>query len=834
MQGLINGTQNDDFDSLWRDFESALHDIHNRNASRLSFEELYRTVYRLVLKRKADPLYDKVAAFENEWLSTNVRPQFLTLVDVGVMAETSGSLGTKIERRISGEKFLRGMKTAWEDHLLTMRMTTDVLMYMDKVYTAESRKPSIYVTAMGLFRDSVLLSPIDHGSTNADFKSIYSLLHAILLDQIQMEREGETVDKNLIRSSIQMLDGLYRTNMEDENEKLYLILFEPQYLIESEGFYRSESDALLVTVDAPSYLRHVKRRLEEEEQRCTSVLLPCTSAAIRTVVEETLLRGKLDQVLQLNGSGLDHMFENEKYDDLALVYELAARIDNEKKLLKTALQRRLLAQGKSINEAIQQIVNAINSAKKSAKAEVEGEPQDQKADKKSELNAANQHTKAAIQWVDDILRVKHTFDTVGKNAFQEDRGIAKTITDCFTEFINAMGRCAEYICLFIDYNLKTGLKNKSPDDVDMVLANAITVVRFVSDKDMFETHYKQHLSRRLIQSKSVGIDLEKQMISLLKKEFGSAFTHKMEVMFKDIATSEEMTNSYKRHLADAGGSSQVDISVSVLTSAQWPIGNILNTAKPSRDDDQPRKVALQLPRQVERAREGFENYYLQSHSGRALNWQGSLGTADIKAFYPTLDEGGKPTGNGQGKTYLVNVPTYGMMILEQFEKLQSPGQSISLAELLDMTLIPKDDLIRNLHSLTVAPKTRLLKKLPNTKTFLDSDRFAINERFQSPFLKIKVGLAVAATKVEGEKDQKETREKLNQTRGILIEAAIVRIMKSRQSLAHSQLLVEVIEQVKGRFKPEIPLIKQKIESLIEREYLQREGDVEKPVYQYVA
>lgn len=38
------------------------------------------------------------------------------------------------ERRADGEKFLRALKDAWEDHHLCMGMTTDVLMYMDRVY----------------------------------------------------------------------------------------------------------------------------------------------------------------------------------------------------------------------------------------------------------------------------------------------------------------------------------------------------------------------------------------------------------------------------------------------------------------------------------------------------------------------------------------------------------------------------------------------------------------------------------------------------------------------------------------------------------------------------
>lgn len=71
-----------------------------------------------------------------------------------------------------------------------------------------------------------------------------------------------------------------------------------------------------------------------------------------------------------------------------------------------------------------------------------------------------------------------------------------------------------------------------------------------------------------------------------------------------------------------------------------------------------------------------------------------------------------------------------------------------------------------------------------------------------------------------------------------VEAAIVRIMKSRKHLLHNDLVTEVIRglimsntiilflkvtnQLKGRFMPDPVLIKKRVESLIERDYLERD------------
>lgn len=46
-------------------------------------------------------------------------------------------------------------------------------------------------------------------------------------------------------------------------------------------------------------------------------------------------------------------------------------------------------------------------------------------------------------------------------------------------------------------------------------------------------------------------------------------------------------------------------------------------------------------------------------------------------------------------------------------------------------------------------------------------------------------------------------------------------MKARKRLAHNGLITECVEQLKNRFPPNASIIKRRIESLIERDYLSR-------------
>ena len=58
--------------------------------------------------------------------------------------------------------------------------------------------------------------------------------------------------------------------------------------------------------------------------------------------------------------------------------------------------------------------------------------------------------------------------------------------------------------------------------------------------------------------------------------------------------------------------------------------------------------------------------------------------------------------------------------------------------------------------------------------------------------------------------------------------------RQRKELSHAQLLGETIAQLSGQFKPDVNMIKKRIESLIEREYLERIEEAAVPSYKYLA
>jgi hypothetical protein len=67
----------------------------------------------------------------------------------------------------------------------------------------------------------------------------------------------------------------------------------------------------------------------------------------------------------------------------------------------------------------------------------------------------------------------------------------------------------------------------------------------------------------------------------------------------------------------------------------------------------------------------------------------------------------------------------------------------------------------------------------------------------------------------------KARESVVIDRSSMMDAALVRTMKQRKSLAHAELVGEVLKQVTSSFKPDERSVKDRIEYLIDRDYLER-------------
>ena len=402
------------------------------------------------------------------------------------------------------------------------------------------------------------------------------------------------------------------------------------------------------------------------------------------------------------------------------------------------------------------------------------------------------------EMVQSLLDLKSKFDKLVRYSFKCTETFNNAVNLAFESFVNAReNKPAELIAKFVDGILRTGNKGFSEEELELTLDKALTLFRFIDGKDVFEAFYKKDLCKRLLYDKSASLDLEKSMISKLKAECGSQFTSKLEAMFRDVDASKDLMQSFRSHAASQSRlSKSLELNVFVLEAARWPLST--------------QQSEIRLPHTLMYYQETFRQFYLTKHSGRKLAWQHVDGSCTVKAHFP---RGAK----------ILNLSLYQTIILVLFNQ----ADTLSYSAIAEATGIEEQHLMRTLLSLACG-KVRVLQKRPKGPTINTMDSFVYNKLFSHKQMRIKVNAIQMKETVE---ENAATTDKVFQERNYQIDAAIVRIMKTRRTLPHTTMISEIHSQL--RFPHQPGDIKKRIESLIEREYLERDEN-NPQTYHYLA
>jgi cullin 1 len=167
-----------------------------------------------------------------------------------------------------------------------------------------------------------------------------------------------------------------------------------------------------------------------------------------------------------------------------------------------------------------------------------------------------------------------------------------------------------------------------------------------------------------------------------------------------------------------------------------------------------------LPPLLLRATEIFREYYNGQHNGRKLQWTNSQGTVIVKAMF-----GLKP--------FEITVTTLQGVVLSAFIADATSGtvtsSEIAFSFLTESLKLSPDILKRVLHSLSCG-KFRVLKKSSAGSAVSSSDSFSVNSLFSCPTRKFRIAMATL-------EDNSNTEQRVDEERCLILDAAIVRIMK---------------------------------------------------------
>ncbi|KAJ2162376.1 hypothetical protein GGF46_000740 [Coemansia sp. RSA 552] len=755
---------------------AAIEEIYKHNASKLSYEELYRIGYGLVLSKNGPLAYDGVKGVLETHLNECVHRDILGCAEAARQDPTLAN----------SEALLANVRLLWSEHVTAMLVIKDVLMYVDKVYVKNAHLPSVYEMGMCAFRDRVLIGSQKRLSTD--------VAKAVLV-LIASERRGKQVDRSVLRGVADMLTELQGT---DQLRTMYETALEPQLLKESQAFYHEVAKERLARFGISAYVLAAQTDLDTEMDRVSAYLAPSTATSLRNVLLEELISQHADEILDLPSEGFVQLLDQRNVESLRTLYSLYLPLPPAMAKLQSKLQNHILKLGREFSAALAPLA--------SSNADSAG------AGRVKQQMGAPAKTAMALRWVQDVLELYNIYDEFLRSAFSESPDTRKTINDAFIEIINANSRAAELLSLFIDDSLRNGLKRKLEQEIDHLLERTVLMFRFLQDKDAFEHYYKVHLARRLLLGRSQSDDAEQSLVSKLKVECGSQFTLKLEGMFRDMQLSADMAQEFRE--SSASNDLPFDLNVSVLTPTFWP-----PLAPPMSEEAKKEMHNAKPPSSMlTEATEAFSQFYLDNRSGRRLAWQYNMGSADIRV-------------RCGGRAYEINVSTYQMFILALFMD-DDEDATLTTDEIQEKTRIPAEILTRQLQSLACA-KYRILAKSPVSRDVGPADRFTFNHSFKAPQYRIRIPMVAAKSNVETEKEKAASMVTIGSERQYLIEAAIVRIMKARKQMAHDQLVNETINQLSPRFLPTPRIIKDVIGKLIDREYLQRSPE-DPRIYNYLA
>ncbi|CCF58925.1 hypothetical protein KAFR_0F03290 [Kazachstania africana CBS 2517] len=607
---------------------------------------------------------------------------------------------------------------------------------------------------------------------------------SVTINQVRQTPSYGNSKFEVLKELISMLETI-----SDKDDTFFETYFEDYFINETKNYYDNTISA--INLPAPDLFAKIKDLIASEYSLDLNFLNPDTCTKIKTSIEEFLISEKFDVIF------VPLIETTLKSCNKQLLFEVYSLIN------ETSYRSRLL----EIMDTI--VFNTIRGIK------IE--------------ESSKKRVQVASEWVSQVidfyLKYQDLIDFVqiedNENVDNDDAANESDLPSrlpsshfldtIFSRYINTnKNQAIQFICFYLDSYLRMTQNKEDLEKAKNNLQDCTKLFKLLREKDAFENTYTQLLSKRLIQQRS-ALHMERFMVKQIKDNMGSFFTSKMEGMLRDMSTSIVLSKSFYKNFVN--DKEKIEFVPQVLTMTSWPFENI-NELIDEND--------VILPPRLEELKQNFEVTYSKKYGERVLKWAHTLGLVEI--------------GFQFDKTYHELVmSTHAAAIFLMFED----SDEVTLDMLHEKTGIAEQELKRHLLSMVLAPRSKILRKVPNTRTISPIDRFYINYNFTAPVRKIKVQVVSGNILSSRDSNTAQTpnnsinsNEALERQRNVQTNAVLVRIMKSKRTSSFEELQDAATNALASKFTLPESTLKRSLNYLIEKEYIQRDSD-DNNTYHYI-
>ncbi|KAJ8903171.1 hypothetical protein NDN08_004281 [Rhodosorus marinus] len=757
--------------------------------------ELSLMVYRVCSSKQSAPppppqredLYRRVEKRINQYLEEKV-------------------LKAVTEKELHGEFLLKELVKRWNNHCILVGWVSNRFRFLDLYYVKEAVVPKLAVMGFRCFKETV-------------FSQINNDVRHAVLQLVQQERSGQVVDTYLLRciKDIFVEMGMnILPSQTHESEATGLQVYEQEleepFLNSTKDFYRAETAKWATELSFHDFMVKAEQSIEAELTRTRAYLHQKTKNLVRKCCEEEILKHHQEHVLTKESSGLVFMLVENQKDDLERLFRLFSPMG----------EYGLSMIAKIYREHIEAEGNAL----------VEAEKSKMEAQREEGGKGKGGASKPEFDCIESLLALHDRYLSLVKECFAESTIFKDATKEAFEAFVNedfgpisTAELCANYSDSLLSQN---GMGAKMDEDkIESLLDKLVLLLDYLSQKDLFMEFAQKQLAKRLLMERSVSQELERSFIQKLKLKCGPPYTMKLEGMITDINISDEHRKTFREWCNENQDVAPMDTGDNATTTTNsFKVNGIVFNAHVLKSGHWPHyeKETVKLPSPLYDCIELFQKYYCARTEARVLRWAPTLGKGVLEstAFI----------GNPKIGTVELTVNTYQICILLMYnEKDEIPYQEI-YDGLRDQaapegTMYLDDDSMKQLLLTLCTKRYPLLTK----KSGENGDVYALNVNW-APNKRQKT-LPLPSAKITAKETRGAVHKAVEEDRKHAIESAIVRVMKHHRTLSHQHLVVEVTDKLMQLFTPEPRAIKNRIEELIQREFLRRDAE-DQSLYHYIA